>query len=85
MPNIAEVALLTQLPQYRESKSSARSRCLELQKKPPTILHRVNSKTGSIINILDVSVQESEYEAMSSGHDSSPFKSKYTFFQLNTS
>ena len=53
------------------------SRCLELQKKPTFMLHRVNSKTGSIMNLLDVSIQESQIEIITARDDSSPAKSRY--------
>lgn len=65
------------LYKYREPKMATLSRCLELQKKPTFMLHRVNSKTGSIMNLLDVSLQESQIEIITVRDDSSPIKSRY--------
>jgi len=41
------------------------------------MLHRVNSKTGSIMNLLDVSIQESQIELVTIRDESSPQKSRY--------
>lgn len=65
------------LYKYREPKMATISRCLELQKKPAFMLHRVNSKTGSIMNLLDVSIQESQIELVTIRDESSPQKSRY--------